>query len=145
MDNTVFIIDDDASVRDALGLLLGLKGYRTAFFADAAGFLGALRPDWRGCLVIDIRMPGLDGLGLLQRLKEAGCSIPAVIVTGHGSVDAARTAFRADAVDFLEKPLNEAQLVQAIDESFRRQDERQSVQLRAEYQERLLEIGRAHV
>ena len=105
MDNTVFIIDDDAAVRDALGLLLGLRGYRTTVFANAASFLGALRPDWRGCLIIDIRMPGMDGLALQRELQERDCAIPVIIITGHGDVASAREAFRAAAVDFLEKPV----------------------------------------
>lgn len=121
MDNTVFIIDDDASVRDSLGLVLGLRGYRTALFADAASFLSALRPDWQGCMVIDIRMPGMSGLELQRELKERGCMLPAVIITGHGDVSSAREAFRSEAIDFLEKPLNEARLLQAIDEGFVRQ------------------------
>jgi FixJ family two-component response regulator len=122
MSNTVFIVDDDASVRDALGLLLGLHGYRTAFYADAASLLSALRPDWRGCLLIDIRMPGMDGLALQKRLREQGCAIPAIVITGHGDVGSAREAFRAEAVDFLEKPVEEARLVAAIEEAFQRQD-----------------------
>ena len=121
MDNTVFIIDDDAAVRDALGLLLGLRGYRTSVFADAASFLGALRPDWHGCLVIDIRMAGMDGLTLQRELLARDCAIPVVIITGHGDVSSAREAFRAAAVDFLEKPLDESRLVDAIDEAYARQ------------------------
>ena len=121
MDNTVYIIDDDASVRDSLGLVLGLRGYRTALFSDAASFLSALRPEWQGCMVIDIRMPGMSGLELQRVLQERGCTLPAVIVTGHGDVSSAREAFRSEAIDFLEKPLNEARLLQAIDEGFARQ------------------------
>jgi len=121
MDNTVFIIDDDASVRDSLGLVLGLRGYRTALFADAASFLSALRPDWQGCMIIDIRMPGMSGLELQRELQERGCTLPAVVITGHGDVSSAREAFRSEAIDFLEKPLNEAKLLQAIDEGFARQ------------------------
>ena len=121
MDNTVFIIDDDASVRDSLALLLGLRGYGTTMFADAAGFLGALRPEWRGCALIDIRMPGMDGLALQHELKARGCVLPVIVMTGHGNVAAAREAFRAAAVDFLEKPLDEARLVQAIEEALQRQ------------------------
>lgn len=121
MDNTVFIIDDDAAVRDALGLMLGLRGYRTAFFADAASFLEAHQADWRGCLLLDIRMPGMDGLALQKRLLEAGCVVPVVIITGHGDVASAREAFRSDAVDFLEKPLDEGRLLKAIDEAYARQ------------------------
>jgi FixJ family two-component response regulator len=123
MDNAVFIIDDDASVRDALSLLLSFGGgYRAAFFANAKSFLDAYQPDWRGCLLIDIRMPGMDGLELQRRLKEIGCRIPVVIITGHGDLATARQAFRAEAVDFLEKPLEENDLIAAIEEAFARQD-----------------------
>jgi FixJ family two-component response regulator len=121
MDNTVFIIDDDAAVRDALGLLLGLHGYRTAVFANAAGFLGTFRPDWDGCLLIDIRMPGMDGLALQRELRQRGCGLPVIVITGHGDVASAREAFRAEAIDFLEKPLDQDRLIQAIEEAFARQ------------------------
>lgn len=126
MHNTVFIIDDDISVRDALSLLLGLRGYRTAVFANAAGFLDAYRSDWCGCLLIDIRMPGMNGLTLQQKLRELHCTIPAVIITGHGDVASAREAFRAEAIDFLEKPLDETRLLQAIKEACTRQETRRN-------------------
>ena len=115
---TVFLVDDDAAVRDALGLLLGIQGYRIALFANAEDFLKAWRPAWLGCLLVDIRMPGMDGLALQQHLKVLGCALPVIIITGHGDVDLARQAFRADAHDFLEKPLDEDKLVNAIDEAF---------------------------
>ena len=122
IDNlTVFIVDDDSSVRDALGLLLGIHDYRLALFADADSFLKALKPHWHGCLLLDIRMPGMDGLTLQKRLLELGCDLPVVIMTGHGDVDSAREAFRAMAVDFLEKPLDGARLLAAIAEAFERQ------------------------
>jgi len=115
---TVFLIDDDAAVRDALGLLLGIQGYRLALFANAEDFLTAWRPAWLGCLLIDIRMPGMDGLALQQHLKKLGCDLPVIMITGHGDVDLARQAFRADAHDFLEKPLDEDKLINAIEEAF---------------------------
>ena len=120
-DNTVYIVDDDAAVRDALGLLLSLNGYRTAFFADAEAFLQGWSPALRGCMLLDIRMPGMDGLTLQKILRERGCRLPVLVITGHGDVDSAREAFRAQAVDFLEKPLQEAQLVHAIEEALKRQ------------------------
>ncbi|QAU32711.1 response regulator [Janthinobacterium sp. 17J80-10] len=116
-NNTVYIVDDDAAVRDALGLLLSLHGYSTAFFADGMAFLNACSDDMRGCLLLDIRMPGIDGLALQKLLREKAAHLPVIIITGHGDVDSAREAFRAHAVDFLEKPLQEAQLVKAIDEA----------------------------
>ncbi|MEW6759184.1 MAG: response regulator [Pseudomonadota bacterium] len=117
---TVYIVDDDAAVRDALGLLLSLHGYRSAFFSDAESFLRAWSPDAAGCLLLDIRMPGMDGLALQKKLVELGSRLPVLIITGHGDVHSAREAFRSQAVDFLEKPLQEAQLVSAIEEALAR-------------------------
>lgn len=127
-DFTVYIVDDDQSVRDALGLMLSVRGYRTALFADAPTFLESYSPHWRGCLLLDLRMPGMDGLTLQQRLNEIGCDMPVVVVTGHGDVESARTAFRSRAVDFLEKPLNHKRLISAIDEAFSRQSAQTGVE-----------------
>ena len=118
---TVFIVEDDQSVRDALGLLLGLKGYPVAMFENAETFLKTYRPESCGCLLIDIRMPGMDGLALQRRLLERDCKIPTIVMTGHGDVESAREAFRAHAVDFLEKPVDHTKLVSAIEEAFVRQ------------------------
>ncbi|HAY28019.1 MAG TPA: response regulator [Candidatus Accumulibacter phosphatis] len=119
--NTVYIVEDDPSVRDALGLLLGLQGLAVAVFSDAESFLAARRPDWYGCLLVDIRMPGMDGLTLQKRLRESGCWLPVIVMTGHGDVESARQAFRSEAVDFLEKPIDHARLLSAIGEAFARQ------------------------
>lgn len=118
---TIFIVDDDQSVRDALGLLLGLRGYPVALFADGQSLLQAYRPEWCGCLLIDIRMPGMDGLTLQKRLLDKNCSMPAIVMTGHGDVQSAREAFRSHAVDFLEKPIDHAKLMSAVEEAFSRQ------------------------
>ena len=113
--DTVFIVDDDASVRDALSLLLSLRGHATATFASAEDFLAALKPEWRGCAVADIRMPGLSGLELQRQLAERGPQLPLIIITAHGDVTAARQAFLADAVDFIEKPFDGEQLLKAVE------------------------------
>ncbi|HEY0858985.1 MAG TPA: response regulator [Albitalea sp.] len=112
---TVFIVDDDPSVRDALSLLLSLRGHATAVFACAEDFLGALSPQWRGCLVTDIRMPGMSGLDLQRALVDHPAKLPVIIITGHGDVAAARQAFKACAVDFLEKPFDNDVLLQSIE------------------------------
>jgi FixJ family two-component response regulator len=117
-DLTVFIVDDDAAVRDALGLLLAVRGYRTAIFASGEAFLQAWRPEWAGCLITDLRMAGIDGLALQCRLRELDCSLPVIFVTAHGDVAAARAAFRNRAIDFLEKPFDDAKLIAAIGEAF---------------------------
>jgi FixJ family two-component response regulator len=112
---TVFIVDDDASVRDALSLLLSLRGYTTATFASAEDFLSAIQPASQGCVVLDIRMPGMSGLELQRCLRDAGPALPVIVITAHGDVAAARQAFLADAVDFIEKPFDGEQLLAAIE------------------------------
>lgn len=118
---TIHIVDDDAAVRDSLALLLSLRGYRTALFESAEAFLGAVRGDWTGCILADIRMPGMSGLDLQHALREAGIGMPVVIVTGHGDVASARAAFQADAVDFLEKPFDESGPVAAVEAALARE------------------------
>ena len=118
---TVFIVDDDPAVRDARGLLLGVRGYRTALFSCAEDFLMGWQSEWAGCVLIDIRMSGMDGLSLQRRLLELGCLLPVIIVTGHGDVTLARQAFKAQASDFLEKPFDHDKLLAAIDEAFSRE------------------------
>jgi FixJ family two-component response regulator len=115
---TVYIVEDDAAVRDSLALMLGFAGFRTAFFADAEAFLDAWREDWSGCVVADLRLPGASGLELQAEMGRRGSRLPFIIITAHGDVPAARTAFRADAVDFLEKPFDHAQLRAAIENAF---------------------------
>ncbi len=119
-DYTIFIVDDDPSIRDALSLLLGVRGYRCAVFENAESFLDACSDTWQGCLLIDIRMPGMDGLSLQRQLKSMAVDLPVIIMTGHGDVRSAREAFRADALDFLEKPLHAETLCSRIDEAFGR-------------------------
>src|SRR5687768_15516691 len=127
----VYVVDDDASIRDSLALMLGLAGYATRLFADAESFLVAFEPGWSGCVVADLRLPGLSGVELQARVRERGSSIPFVIITAHGDVPAARAAFRAQAVDFIEKPFNDAQLRSAIDTAFGLETERlRSAELR---------------
>jgi len=119
-DLTIFVVDDDPSVRDALGLLLGVRGYRTAMFASGEDFLTAWKPEWAGCLLVDIRMNGMDGLTLQQELNGRGSRIPVIIVTAHGDVSQARAAFKANASDFLEKPFDDVKLIAAIEEALSR-------------------------
>jgi two-component system response regulator FixJ len=112
---TVFIVDDDAAVRDALSLLLSLRGFATAVFGSAEDFLGVVSPAWRGCVVADIRMQGMSGLAMQQALAERAPALPVIIVTAHGDIAAARQAFKSAAVDFFEKPFDDQLLVAAIE------------------------------
>jgi RNA polymerase sigma factor (sigma-70 family) len=134
----VYVVDDDASIRDSLALMLGLAGYATRLFADAESFLVAFDRSWSGCVVADLRLPGLSGLELQARIREHGSTIPVVIITAHGDVPAARAAFRAQAVDFIEKPFDDSQLRSAIDTAFALEGERlYSAELRREDEAKL--------
>jgi two-component system, LuxR family, response regulator FixJ len=125
-DATVFLIDDDASVRDALGLLLSLNGIRTQLFASAESFLETYRTEWRGCVVTDLRMPEMSGLDLQLALLDREISIPVVVLTGHGDVQTTRLAMKSGVFDFLEKPIGDELLLDvlnnAIHEDARRHD-----------------------
>jgi two-component system, LuxR family, response regulator FixJ len=126
VEQTVFIVDDDVAVRDALALLLGLKGYRTAIYSSAEDFLAAYRKEWRGCLVLDIKMGGMTGLDLQARLIEQGSELPIVVITGHGDAASARQALKSGAVDFLEKPLDDEQLAAAVASALERDAKRRA-------------------
>lgn len=117
---TVFIVDDDEPMRDSLALMLGLLGYRAASFASAEAFLAVYQDNWTGCVVADLRLPGLSGIELQSELRSRGSQLPIVIITAHGGVSSARTAFQADAVDFIEKPFDEADLRAAIEKGLAR-------------------------
>jgi len=115
---TVYVVDDDPAIRDSISLSLSLRGYHISQFASAEDFLNAFDPAWMGCVVADIRMPGLSGLQLQSELATRGSNLPVVIVTGHGDVTSARAAFRGHAIDFLEKPFDDEQLISAIETAF---------------------------
>ena len=111
---TVFLVDDDVSVRDSLSLLLSLKGLRTQVFASAESFLDTYRDDWRGCLITDLRMPGMSGLELQCALVQRGITLPVVVLTAHGDVGATRAALKHGAFDFLEKPVDDEVLIDVL-------------------------------
>ncbi len=121
---TVYIVDDDAAMRDSLSLMLGLHGYRTACFENAETCLAAYREDWSGCLVADLKLPGKSGLQLQAELRARGSKLPFVIITAHGDISSARAAFKADAVDFIEKPFEEEELVRAIEKGLQEESAR---------------------
>jgi len=114
----VYVVDDDASIRDSLALMLGLAGYSTRLFADAESLLVAFERDWTGCVIADLRLPGMSGIELQAQLRNRGSAIPFIVITAHGDVPAARAAFRAQAIDFIEKPFDDWQLQNAIERAF---------------------------
>jgi FixJ family two-component response regulator len=109
-----YIVDDDAGIRDSLSLWLGMRGVRTLTYESAESFLAAVQPEWRGCVLIDLRLSGMDGLQLQAALLGLGVVMPVVFVTGHGDVGTARDALKAGAFDFVEKPVDNDRLVELV-------------------------------
>ena len=137
-DPTVFVVDDDASIRDALSLLISLKGLRASVFASAEDFLAVYDSNWRGCLLTDLKMPGMNGLELQNMLRERAVTLPVVVLTAHGDVNTTRTALKNGAVDFLEKPVDDDVLVDVLKNAIRIDEERHLVQSqRAQMADRL--------
>jgi two-component system, LuxR family, response regulator FixJ len=114
---TIFVVDDDAAVRDALKLLLRSVGQAVETFGSAQEFLEAYSEDRPGCLVLDIRMPGMSGLELQQRLNEKHSILPIIFITGHGDVPMAVEAMQAGAVDFIQKPFRDQDLIDRINQA----------------------------
>ena len=110
----VYIVDDDPSVRSALGRLVRAAGYRAETLATGGEFLGRPRAEGPGCLVLDVRMPGPSGLDLQEALAATGEELPVIFLTGHGDVPMTARAMKAGAVDFLTKPVNRRDLLDAI-------------------------------
>jgi RNA polymerase sigma factor (sigma-70 family) len=123
-DPTVFVVDDDAPVRDSLSLLISLKGLRASVFASADDFLKVYDPGWRGCLLTDLQMPGIGGLELQSILRERKIALPVVVLTAHGDVVNTRMALKNGAVDFLEKPVDDDVLVDVLQNAIRIDAER---------------------
>ena len=112
--STVFVVDDDQAMRNSLKWLIESVGVPVESFASADEFLAAYQPGHSGCLVLDVRMPGMSGLDLQEYLVEHNIQIPAVIITGHGDVPMAVRAMKSGAIDFIEKPFNDEVLLDAI-------------------------------
>jgi FixJ family two-component response regulator len=124
IEPTVFVVDDDASIRDALGLLISLKGLRSCVFSSAQEFLAEYDLQWRGCLLTDLQMPGMSGLDLQATLQERGSVLPVVVLTAHGDVATTRAALKSGAVDFLEKPVDDDVLIDVLRNAIRIDAER---------------------
>lgn len=114
MSQPVYLVDDDDAVRDALSLLLRTVGIAVRGFSSPQAFLGALDSCAPGCLILDIRMPVISGLKLQEQLNDRGVDWPTIIISGHGDIEACRRAFRNGAIDFLSKPIDEQDLIDAI-------------------------------
>lgn len=137
LEPTVFVVDDDEGVRESLCFLIRSIGLPVEAFSSPAEFIEAYRPERPGCLILDMRLPGLSGLQLQQHLRERELELPIIFVTGHGDVPMAVSALKAGAFDFLEKPYSDQQLLDRVqhciaEDSRRRQDyaERAALQRR---------------
>ena len=125
---TIFIIDDQASVRHALGEMLSVFGYSVEAYESADSFLRALDPLRPGCVVADVRMPGMDGIELVRELARRQVLLPVVLISGHADVPMAVAGIKAGAEDFIEKPIDDVQLVAAINRGLARLFEQQHLE-----------------
>ena len=134
----VFVVDDDSSVRDSLRRLISSVGFNVEVFPTAQAFLKARRPDAPGCLVLDVRLPGLSGLDLQRELADTDAALPIIFLTGHGDIPMSVRAMKAGAVEFLTKPFREQDLLDAIRAAIERDramriDRQERTELRGRY------------
>jgi len=113
-DSVIFIVDDDASVRDALAVLLTSAGFRTETYASCEDFLEAYSAGQRGCLILDMMLPQMSGLDLQKRLVEKGAILPVIMITAYADVKTAVTAMKSRVFDFIEKPFDETAIISAV-------------------------------
>jgi two-component system, LuxR family, response regulator FixJ len=118
----IYLVDDDDAIRRSAGFMLKTSGYRVETYASGVEFLNNARNLEPGCILLDIRMPGMDGLEVQQALANKGITLPVIIMTGHGDVGSAVKAMKAGAVEFIEKPFEKSVLLSAIEQGFNRLD-----------------------
>src|SRR5574341_990426 len=116
----VFVVDDDASIRDSLRDLISSAGLDVQSFSSAQEFLTSPRPDAPGCLVLDVQLPGLSGLDLQQELAKLEIQIPNIFITGHGDIPMSVRAIKAGAIEFLTKPFRDEDLLNAVEQALNR-------------------------
>ncbi|MGD9841491.1 MAG: response regulator transcription factor [Steroidobacteraceae bacterium] len=134
----VYVVDDDDGMRRALTTLMATIGYNVTAFAEPQEFLGSLNPNQHGCVVLDVRMPGMSGLELQQRLNQDGSILPVIFITGHGDVPMAVQAMKEGAYDFLQKPFRDQELLDRINSALMQDAEnRLSILKQAELASRL--------
>jgi len=139
-NSTVYIVDDDQAIRHAMELLMRSVGLDYQIFHSADDFLSGYSNDRAGCLVLDIRMPGMGGLELQEKLNDMGSTLPIIFITGHGDVPMAVEAMQKGAVDFIQKPFRDQELLDRIGEALKTDQERRSE--REEKAEVLERIGK---
>jgi len=122
-EKVVHLVDDDEAVRRSAGFMLKTSGYQVASYTSGVELLKEAKEIRPGCILLDVRMPEMDGLQVQEALKERGIGLPVIVMTGHGDVNVAVQAMKAGAVDFIEKPFEKAVLLSAIEEGFARIDQ----------------------
>ena len=138
--STVFVVDDDASIRQAIQGLLKSVGLRSEAFSSAQEFLAGKTAEGPSCLVLDVRLPGLSGLDFQRQLADAGVLIPIIFITGHGDIQMSVKAMKSGAVEFLSKPFHDQDLLDAVQQALerdrtRRRQESEVAELRKRYEE----------
>lgn len=126
MTALAYLVDDDAAIRDALAWLLRSRGIPSRAWPSAEAFLADYQPEMSGCLILDIRMVGMTGIELHERLRELGCQMPVIFLTGHGDVPLAVQSLKHGAFDFIEKPFNDNELADRVLEALRHAETRRS-------------------
>ena len=140
-EQSVYLVDDDEALRDSLVWLLESSGYKVCAFDSAEAFLQVFNLSMRGCLVLDVRMPGMSGLELFDVLRERHCPLPAIFITGHGDVPMAVKAVKRGAMDFIEKPFGDRDILGLIEDSLAREREQRERRLQeAETARRLADL-----
>ena len=137
---TVFVVDDDPGIRDSLAMLLTSSGFKAKPYASAAAFLANETLDAAGCMVVDVQMPEMNGLALQQELAARRYRLPVIVMTGHGDIPIAVQAMKAGAVDFLEKPFDEAVLLDGVRRALERVSSAQDQALANKETRRRLEL-----
>ncbi len=138
-NTTVFIVDDDAAIRDSLSLMIEQENIAVQAFDSAETFLAAYQPEYPGCAIVDIRMPGMDGIELHQALLKRNILLPIIFLTGHGDIPMSVQAMKAGAVDFLTKPVTREKLLMAIRAAI--QQSERVLSENANHQEALLHLA----
>jgi two-component system response regulator FixJ len=136
---TVHLVDDDEAIRRSAGFMLKTAGFAVLAHESGVEFLKE-REIEPGCILLDVRMPGMDGLAVMEALKERGLGLPVIVMTGHGDVGLAVRAMKAGAIDFIEKPFEKASLMAALDEGFARVEQSDRRKVRAEEAALRLEV-----
>ncbi len=139
--STVFVVDDDEAIRDAIRFLMRTAKLNVETFVDAESFLAAYDTSWPGCLLLDVRMPGMSGLELQQELRNRQINLPVVIITGHGDVPMAVQAMKMGAADFVEKPFNNDELLMKVRQCLQVDaEQRQALQVHNDLDQRLASL-----